>query len=270
MKEIVKSLLAFISTIAIIAIVIMPISAQTLDMLLIASLSIGFTLLFMSNFYNKHNKYLTTIPLIVVFGTLFRTALAVSATREILMIGNNAPESVSSIVNSLGGLMLSVGYIQGAILFTLLLVVNFIIVSNITKRLSNYATNYALDVLPGKLMAIDGQISQGKINQSKAQSIKDKAYKTAEFYGSLDGSSKFIKGDTIALILIILTNLFGGLLIGVFQYGMPIDIAISTYLLLTIGAGLIFQISNLLFILSLVILMPQTHGNQFKKMLKIN
>jgi len=240
-----KDLTVVIFMIAIIAIIIVPLPSPILDFFLTVSLAISVLILLISLYVPKPTD-LTTFPTLLLIITLFRLSLNIATTRMILSEGHNGPEAVSEIVTSFGQFVVGGNYVLGVIVFIILVLINFIVITKGSTRVAEVAARFTLDAMPGKQMAIDADLNSGFIDDKEAQERRKEILQEASFYGSMDGSSKFVKGDAIAGIIITLINIIGGFLIGSFQKDMELGDSAATFTILTIGDGLVSQIPALL------------------------
>lgn len=192
---------------------------------------------------------LTTFPTLILIITLFRLSLNIATTRMILSEGQNGPEAVSEIIAAFGEFVVGGNMVIGVIVFCILVLINFMVVTKGSTRVSEVQARFTLDAMPGKQMAIDADLNAGLIDEQTARARRQEVIAEANFYGAMDGSSKFIKGDAVAGIIITIINIIGGFLIGSFQHDMALSDAASTYTILTIGDGLVSQIQGLLLLL---------------------
>ncbi|MDR0665121.1 MAG: flagellar biosynthesis protein FlhA [Helicobacteraceae bacterium] len=240
-----KDLTVVFFVVGIMAIIIVPLPSWLLDLLLTVSLSIATLIILISIFIAKPTDF-STYPTMILLVTLFRIALNIATTRMILSEGHNGPEAVSDIIASFGSFVVGGNYVIGVIIFAILALVNFIVVTNGSTRVAEVSARFSLDAMPGKQMAIDADLNAGLINESEAKKRRQEIVGEANFYGAMDGASKFVKGDAIAAIIITIVNIVGGILIGVFQNDLSVGDSVATYTLLTIGDGLVGQIPALL------------------------
>ncbi len=189
---------------------------------------------------------LTTFPTLILIITLFRLSLNIATTRMILSEGQNGPEAVSEIIAAFGEFVVGGNMVIGVIVFCILVLINFMVVTKGSTRVSEVQARFTLDAMPGKQMAIDADLNAGLIDEQTARARRQEVIAEANFYGAMDGSSKFIKGDAVAGIIITIINIIGGFLIGSFQHDMALSDAASTYTILTIGDGLVSQIPGLI------------------------
>ncbi|MDO5046885.1 FHIPEP family type III secretion protein, partial [Campylobacter sp.] len=230
---------------AILAIIIVPLPSAVLDFFLALSLSISVLIILISVYIPKPTD-LSTFPTLILIVTLFRLSLNIATTRMILSQGHNGPDAVSEIISSFGQFVVGGNYVIGIIVFTILVLINFMVVTKGSTRVSEVQARFTLDAMPGKQMAIDADLNAGLIDEKTARERREAIIAEANFYGAMDGSSKFIKGDAVAGIIITLINIIGGFLIGAFQHGMDMASAAQTYTILTIGDGLVSQIPGLI------------------------
>ncbi len=230
---------------AILAIIIIPLPSALLDVMLTISIAMAVLVLLISLYVPKPTD-LTTFPTLLLILTLFRLSLNVATTRMILSHGNEGPDAVSDIISSFGSFVVGGNYVIGIIVFSILVLINFMVITKGSTRVAEVAARFTLDAMPGKQMAIDADLNAGLIDEAEAKSRRAEILQSANFYGAMDGSSKFIKGDAVAGIIITLINIIGGFLIGVFQFNLDVGVSASTYTILTIGDGLVSQIPALI------------------------
>ncbi len=224
----------------IIVMMVVPMPTALLDLLIALNISIGVTILLVS-IYAKEPLDFSVFPTLLLVVTLFRLALNVSSTRVILLHGH-----AGNIIQSFGNFVVGGSLIVGIVIFLILMVIQFVVITNGAGRVAEVAARFTLDAMPGKQMSIDAELNAGVINEEQARTRRRQIAGEADFYGAMDGASKFVKGDAMAAILIVAVNLFGGIAVGVVQQGMAIGEAVQTFSLLTIGEGLVSQIPALL------------------------
>lgn len=217
-----------------------PIPARMLDFLLITNFSFALLVLLLT-FYMARPLDFSTFPSLLLVATLFRLSLNVSATRLILSQGN-----AGEVIAAIGNFVVGGNYVIGLIVFIVLIVVQYVVVTNGAQRVAEVAARFTLDSMPGKQMSIDADLNMGLIDQNEARERRKQIEREANFYGAMDGASRFVKGDAIAGILIILVNIIGGLIVGVAQSGLSWGEALSTYTLLTVGDGIVTQVPALI------------------------
>ena len=226
----------------VLAVMIVPIHPTILDLFLSFTLSISVIVLLMS-IYSKRPLDFSTFPSILLVTTLFRLSLNIASTRNILLRGGTeGTAAAGNIIQAFGEFVVEGNYVVGLIIFTILVVINFLVITKGAGRVSEVAARFTLDAMPGKQMAIDADLNAGLINEEEAKKRRSEIAEEADFYGSMDGASKFVRGDAIAGIVITVINIIAGIIVGVFQNNMDISSAAETFTLLTVGDGLISQI----------------------------
>ncbi|MGD9595807.1 MAG: flagellar biosynthesis protein FlhA [Wolinella sp.] len=240
-----KDLTVVVFIISILAIIIVPLPSALLDFFLTISIAVSVLIILISLYIAKPTDF-TAFPTLLLIVTLFRLALNVSTTRMILSEGHNGPDAVSDIISSFGNFVVGGNYVIGIIVFLILVIINFMVVTNGSTRVAEVAARFTLDAMPGKQMAIDADMNAGLIDEKEAKKRREGLAQEADFYGSMDGASKFVKGDAIAGIIITLINIIGGFLIGVFQHDLTMASSATTFTILTIGDGLVSQLPALI------------------------
>ena len=246
--------------IAILAIIIVPLPSYMLDFFLTISISVSVLILLISLYVPKPTD-LTTFPTLILIITLYRLSLNIATTRMILSKGYEGPSAVSSIIDSFGQFVVGGNYVIGIIVFTILVLINFIVITKGSTRVAEVAARFTLDAMPGKQMAIDADLNAGLIDEKTARLRREAIIEEANFYGAMDGSSKFVKGDAIAGIIITIINIIGGFLIGMFQYDMSLADSAKTFTILTIGDGLVSQIPALIVSTATGIIITRSSGS---------
>ena len=246
--------------IAILAIIIVPLPSYMLDFFLTVSISVSVLILLISLYVPKPTD-LTTFPTLILIITLYRLSLNIATTRMILSKGYEGPSAVSSIIDSFGQFVVGGNYVIGIIVFTILVLINFIVITKGSTRVAEVAARFTLDAMPGKQMAIDADLNAGLIDEKTARQRREAIIGEANFYGAMDGSSKFVKGDAIAGIIITIINIIGGFLIGMFQYDMSLADSAKTFTILTIGDGLVSQIPALIVSTATGIIITRSSGS---------
>ncbi|MDI6402123.1 FHIPEP family type III secretion protein, partial [Balneolaceae bacterium ANBcel3] len=228
------------SIIIILMIMILPVPAGMMDMFLAISVSLSLVVLLVA-FYTLRPLEFAVFPGMLLILTLFRLSLNVATTRLIL---NDA--YAGEMIQSFGNFMVQGNFVIGIIIFSVLVIINFVVITKGATRIAEVAARFTLDAMPGKQMAIDADLSAGLLTDQEAKKRREEISREADFYGAMDGASKFVRGDVIAGLLITFINIIGGLIIGTMQQGMSIAQAAEVYTLLTIGDGLVSQIPALL------------------------
>ncbi|MFN7416967.1 MAG: flagellar biosynthesis protein FlhA [Alphaproteobacteria bacterium] len=234
-----------LGVISVLVLLIIPVPAFLLDALLAISLASSILILMTSLFIKKPLEF-TSFPTVLLVTTLFRLALNVASTRLILAHGHEGVHGAGKVIESFGRLMTGGNFTIGIIVFAILVIVNFVVITKGSGRIAEVAARFTLDSLPGKQMAIDADLSAGLIDQDESRRRRKELEQESTFFGSMDGASKFVRGDAIAGLIIVAINIIGGILIGTLQHGMPLGDAASTYTLMTIGDGLVTQIPALI------------------------
>lgn len=217
-----------------------PIPPGLLDFLLLMNFSLGLLILLLTFFMARPLEF-STFPSLLLVATLFRLSLNVAATRLIL-----SEADAGKVIGAVGSYVVGGNYVIGLIVFLVLIIVQFVVVTNGAQRVAEVAARFTLDSMPGKQMSIDADLNMGLIDQNEARERRKQIEREANFYGAMDGASRFVKGDAIAGILIILVNIIGGLVVGVAQGGMSWGEALQTYTLLTVGDGIVTQVPALI------------------------
>lgn len=254
-----KDLSVVVFVMAILAIIIVPLPSSMLDVLLTVSMALAVLILLISLYVPKPTD-LTTFPTLILILTLFRLALNIATTRMILSHGHEGPDEVSSIINSFGNFVVGGNYVIGIVVFSILVLINFMVITKGSTRVAEVAARFTLDSMPGKQMAVDADLNAGLIDDAEAKRRRAEILQDANFYGAMDGSSKFVKGDAVAGIIITLINIIGGFLIGVFQHDMSVGDSATTFTLLTIGDGLVGQIPALIISTATGIMITRSSG----------
>ncbi|MBC8237455.1 MAG: flagellar biosynthesis protein FlhA [Helicobacteraceae bacterium] len=255
-----KDLSVVIFVMAILAIIIVPLPSTLLDVLLTTSMALAVLILLISLYVPKPTD-LTTFPTLILILTLFRLSLNIATTRMILSNGHEGPENVSTIITSFGDFVVGGNFVIGIIVFSILVLINFMVITKGSTRVAEVAARFTLDSMPGKQMAVDADLNAGLIDDAEAKQRRAEILQDANFYGAMDGSSKFVKGDAVAGIIITLINIIGGFLIGVFQHDMDVSASAQTFTLLTIGDGLVGQIPALIISTATGIMITRSSGD---------
>ena len=235
-----------IGLLLILSVMIVPIPPMLLDLLLALTLSLSIVILLVS-VYTKKPLDFSTFPSILLVMTLFRLSLNVASTRNILLRGGGeGTEAAGEIIRSFGEFVVEGNYVVGIIVFIILVIINFMVITKGAGRVAEVAARFTLDAMPGKQMAIDADLNAGLIDDNEAKVRRKEVAEEADFYGSMDGASKFVRGDAIAGILITVVNIIGGIIVGVAQNGLDISEATRVFTLLTVGDGLVSQIPALI------------------------
>lgn len=235
-----KDIFLAVAVSLIIGMLLLPMSPAVLDLMLTINLALAITIMLVTIYTNEALEY-STFPTILLVATLFRLGLNVSSTRLILTSGE-----AGDVIDAFGNFVVGGNYLVGILIFIILVLINFIVITNGAGRVAEVAARFTLDAMPGKQLSIDADLNAGLISEDQAKKRRQKIQREADFYGTMDGASKFVKGDAIAGIIIVLINIIGGLIVGVFQLGMSIDQAVQTFTVLTVGDGLVSQMPALI------------------------
>src|SRR6056297_3511226 len=235
----IDALFAF-AVVGIVIMFIIPMPTILMDLLLTANITFSMLIILISIYINEPLQ-VSVFPSLLLFATLFRLGLNVSTTRLILGQGY-----AGEIITSFGNFVVGGNYVVGFIIFLILIVIQYVVITKGAERVAEVAARFTLDAMPGKQMSIDADLNAGIINEREAKEQRQKIRQEADFYGAMDGASKFVKGDAIAGIIITIINIIGGLIVGMVQQGLSFGEAAQTYTLLTVGDGLVSQIPALL------------------------
>ena len=240
----------------IMAMFVVPLPSILLDVLFTFNIMAGLVIVMISISVRRPLEF-SSFPVVLLLTTMLRLGLNVASTRVVLLRGHEGPEAAGKVIASFGEFVISGNYVVGFIIFMILMIINFIVVTKGAGRTSEVIARFTLDGLPGKQMAIDADLNAGIINQDTALARREEVSQESDFFGSMDGASKFVRGDAIAGILILAINIIGGLLIGTTQHDLPLGEAAEIYVLLTIGDGLVAQVPSLLLSLSTAIIVTR-------------
>lgn len=254
-------LLIALGVIAIIAVMLVPLPPFMLDISLTLSITLSILILLIALYTQKPLDF-SVFPSLLLITTLFRLALNVASTRLILTEGHGGTGSVGQVISAFGQFVVGDSYVVGFVVFVILVVINFVVITKGSGRVAEVAARFTLDAMPGKQMSIDADLNSGLITEKEARARRKEIEMEADFYGSMDGASKFVRGDAIAGIIITIVNILGGLFIGVFQRGLDISTAAQFYTMLTIGDGLVAQIPALIISTAAGIVVTRNSGEQ--------
>ncbi|OYW95581.1 MAG: flagellar biosynthesis protein FlhA [Alishewanella sp. 32-51-5] len=230
---------------AALAMVVLPLPPLMLDVLFSFNIALALVVLLVT-IYTKRPLDFGIFPSVLLVATILRLALNVASTRVVLLEGHNGGDAAGAVIEAFGSVVIGGNYAVGIVVFLILIIINFVVVTKGAGRIAEVSARFTLDAMPGKQMAIDADLNSGLITQEEARTRRDEVTSEADFYGSMDGASKFVKGDAIAGIVILVINLVGGLFIGMMQHSLSFGEAMEIYTLLTIGDGLVAQIPGLL------------------------
>ncbi len=239
-----SEVIAVVGVMTVLAVMIVPLPAILLDFFLALNITVAVIILLISLYTLKPLDF-SIFPSLLLITTLFRLSLNVASTRLILLHGNEGISAAGKVIQSFGSFVVGGNYVVGTIVFIILILVNFVVITKGATRIAEVAARFTLDAMPGKQMSIDADLNAGLIDEAEAKSRRARISREADFYGAMDGAAKFVRGDAIAGILIVLVNIFGGFIIGVLQKNMALLEAAQNYTLLTVGDGLVTQIPAL-------------------------
>jgi len=253
--------IAAFGLVAILMIMIIPLPSIVLDLFLSINITIALLILIISLFTVRAIDF-SIFPAILLATTLFRLALNVASTRLILLKGDQGPSAAGSVIQSFGQFVVGGNYVVGLVIFIILVLINFMVITKGAGRVAEVAARFTLDAMPGKQMAIDADLNAGLIDEDTARIRREEISNEASFHGAMDGASKFVKGDAIAGIIITLINIGAGFVIGVLQKGMPMAEAAANYTILTVGDGLVGQIPALIISTAAGLLVTRSTGDK--------
>jgi flagellar biosynthesis protein FlhA len=240
-----SDILMAVSVIAILLVMVMPLPPFILDILLSFNIACSLVIL-LTSLYITNPLEFSTFPSLLLMTTLFRLSLNIASTRLVLLHGNEGTLAAGHVIRSFGQFVVGGNYFVGIVIFVILVIINFVVITKGSGRIAEVAARFTLDAMPGKQMSIDADLNAGMIDEQEARKRRAIISREAEFYGAMDGASKFVRGEAVAAILIIVINIGGGFFIGVLQFGLPLLKAVQTYTTLTIGDALVSQIPALI------------------------
>ena len=246
---------------AALAMVVLPMPSWLLDIFFVFNIAISIVVLMVSILTKKPLEF-ASFPSILLIATLLRLALNIASTRVVLINGHEGDDAAGQVIKSFGDVVIGGNYVVGLIVFIILMVINFVVITKGAGRISEVSARFTLDAMPGKQMAIDADLNAGLIDQDQARKRRREVAAEAEFYGSMDGASKFVKGDAIAGLIIMAINIIGGMIVGIGQHDLLFADATQIYTKLTIGDGLVAQIPSLLLSVSTAIIVTRQNEEQ--------
>ncbi len=241
--------------------VVIPLPPMALDMLFTFNITFGLVVLLVSVYALRPLDF-TVFPTILLVATLLRLALNIASTRVVLLEGHTGTAAAGKVIEAFGDFVIGGNYAVGLVVFAILVIINFVVVTKGAGRVSEVSARFTLDAMPGKQMAIDADLNAGLCTQDEARQRRTEIAQEADFYGSMDGASKFVRGDAIAGILILFINIIGGLSIGIFQHELEASVAMRNYTLLTIGDGLVAQIPSLVLSTATAIIVTRVSNSE--------
>ncbi|MFM4760329.1 flagellar biosynthesis protein FlhA [Aeromonas veronii] len=241
--------------------VVLPIPPLMLDVLFSFNIALSIVVLLVS-VYTRRPLEFAAFPTVLLLATLLRLALNVASTRVVLLEGHNGSAAAGHVIEAFGNVVIGGNYAVGIIVFSILMIINFVVITKGAGRIAEVSARFTLDAMPGKQMAIDADLNAGLINQEEAKKRRQDVTQEADFYGSMDGASKFVKGDAIAGIMILFINIIGGFIIGMMQHQLTFSESAEIYTLLAIGDGLVAQIPSLLLSIAAAIIVTRQNTDQ--------
>ncbi|MCX0432117.1 flagellar biosynthesis protein FlhA [Aeromonas veronii] len=241
--------------------VVLPIPPLMLDVLFSFNIALSIVILLVA-VYTRRPLEFAAFPTVLLLATLLRLALNVASTRVVLLEGHNGSAAAGHVIEAFGNVVIGGNYAVGIIVFTILMIINFVVITKGAGRIAEVSARFTLDAMPGKQMAIDADLNAGLINQEEAKKRRQDVTQEADFYGSMDGASKFVKGDAIAGIMILFINIIGGFIIGMMQHQLTFSESAEIYTLLAIGDGLVAQIPSLLLSIAAAIIVTRQNTDQ--------
>jgi len=236
--------------------IVLPLPPVLLDLFFTFNISLSLVVI-LAVIYVKRPLDFAVFPTVLLGATLLRLALNVASTRVVLLEGHTGPAAAGQVIHAFGSFVIGGNYAVGLVVFAILVIINFMVVTKGAGRVSEVTARFTLDAMPGKQMAIDADLNAGIITQAEATLRRQEVREEADFYGAMDGASKFVRGDAVAGILVVFINIFGGLAVGTLQHGLDLSAAGRTYVLLTIGDGLVAQIPALLLSVAVAIIVTR-------------
>lgn len=231
--------------VAILAMMVLPLPSWMLDTFFTINISVALMVMMVAAYMIRPLDF-ASFPAVLLLTTLMRLSLNVASTRVVLLEGHTGPGAAGAVIEAFGHFLIGGNFAVGLIVFSILVVINFVVVTKGAERIAEVSARFALDAMPGKQMAVDADLNAGLIDEKEAKRRRAEVSEEADFFGSMDGASKFVRGDAVAGILILLINIFGGFLIGILQHGLTASQAADTYILLAVGDALVAQIPGLL------------------------
>jgi len=240
---------------------VIPLPSVLLDIFFTTNILLSLLILMVS-LHTFRPLDFSSFPTVLLFATILRLGLNVASTRIVLSAGHTGPDAAGKVIEAFGEFVIAGNYVVGIFVFAILIIINLVVITKGAGRVSEVSARFTLDAMPGKQMAIDADLNAGLLTSEEAKQRRDDISKEADFYGSMDGASKFVKGDAIAGILILLINIIGGLIIGIGQHDLPVSTAAENYIILSVGDGLVAQIPSLLLAIATAIIVTRVSTSQ--------
>ncbi len=255
-----KSLALPLGILVLIVMMVIPLPSYLLDVFFTSNILLSLLILMVA-LHTFRPLDFSSFPTVLLFATILRLGLNVASTRIVLSQGHTGPEAAGKVIEAFGSFVIAGNYVVGIFVFAILIIINLVVVTKGAGRVSEVSARFTLDAMPGKQMAIDADLNAGLLTSEDAKNRREEIAKEADFYGAMDGASKFVKGDAIAGILILLINIIGGLTIGLAQHDLPLSTAAEYYIILSVGDGLVAQIPSLLLAISTAIIVTRISSN---------
>ena len=255
-RQLLRGLIMPFGILALVAMMVLPLPVFLLDTFFVTNILVSLLVLMVAINIQRPLEF-SSFPSLVLIATVLRLGLNVASTRIVLSEGHNGPDAAGKVIEAFGEFVISGNYAVGLFVFLILIIINLMVVTRGAGRVSEVSARFTLDAMPGKQMAIDADLNAGVLTNEEAKDRRQEIAEEADFYGAMDGASKFVKGDAIASILILVINIVGGLIIGLVQHQLPVAEAAETYILLSVGDGLVAQIPSLLLAISTAIIVTR-------------
>ena len=256
LRQIAKGAIMPLGILALVAMMVLPLPVFLLDTFFVSNILVSLLILMVA-MHTQRPLDFSSFPSLLLIATVLRLGLNVASTRIVLSEGHNGADAAGKVIEAFGEFVISGNYAVGIFVFIILIIINLVVVTKGAGRVSEVSARFTLDAMPGKQMAIDADLNAGILTNEEAKARREEIAEEADFYGAMDGASKFVKGDAIASILILVINIVGGLIIGLAQHDLPIEVAAQNYILLSIGDGLVAQIPSLLLAISTAIIVTR-------------
>ena len=255
-KQLASGAVLPIGILALVAMMVLPLPVFLLDTFFVSNILVSLLILMVAMHTQRPLDY-SSFPSLLLIATVLRLGLNVASTRVVLSEGHTGPDAAGKVIEAFGEFVISGNYAVGIFVFVILIIINLVVVTRGAGRVSEVSARFTLDAMPGKQMAIDADLNAGILSNEEAKRRREEIAEEADFYGAMDGASKFVKGDAVASILILVINIVGGLIIGLSQHDLPVGVAAENYVLLSVGDGLVAQIPSLLLAISTAIIVTR-------------
>ncbi|MGB2461351.1 MAG: FHIPEP family type III secretion protein, partial [Candidatus Puniceispirillaceae bacterium] len=255
-SQLARGLIMPFGILALVAMMVLPLPVFLLDTFFVSNILVSLLVLMVAINIQRPLDF-SSFPSLILIATVLRLGLNVASTRIVLSEGHNGPDAAGKVIEAFGEFVIAGNYAVGLFVFLILVIINLVVVTKGAGRVSEVSARFTLDAMPGKQMAIDADLNAGVLTNEEAKLRREEIADEADFYGAMDGASKFVKGDAIASILILVINIIGGMIIGLAQYQLDVGTAAETYVLLSVGDGLVAQIPSLLLAISTAIIVTR-------------